>query len=339
MYQVIEPAIDITPVFSITWETTLKCNLDCSYCVSHDNTIPHPSMDDCFKTIDFLYEYVDTYLSSKNQKHQHVSFNIFGGESLAHPHIVEILDYAYHTHKNKYSWSLGINTVTNGIVKPKVWEKLIDYFDFLTVSHHSEVTPEEKDLFRRNILFLKEKGKNFQVSVLYNYERIKDCLDTIEWCKSNNVKYWARQLDGIKKSIKEQPITFVKKHDMPAKLGRSCCGGQKFNVNYDYDKEVSYIHDNNFSEWYCSVNQFFVFVKQVTREVFVNKDCRMAYDGIYGPIGTLDNARQIIENAKERVSSGKDYIVCKKDRCWCGLCAPKAKDKDAFDEILKRYRD
>jgi MoaA/NifB/PqqE/SkfB family radical SAM enzyme len=61
-----------TPHFQITWEATLKCNLDCSYCSpnDHNNKIPHPSLEDCLKTVDFLLEYVDVYMENKNPKHR-----------------------------------------------------------------------------------------------------------------------------------------------------------------------------------------------------------------------------------------------------------------------------
>ena len=99
----IEPAIDPTarPTFLLDWELTLKCNLDCSYCPTpqkvplslayHDNTADHPPLDECLKTIDFMYEYVDAYMKYKPRWTRAVVMNIYGGESLFHPDIAEIL--------------------------------------------------------------------------------------------------------------------------------------------------------------------------------------------------------------------------------------------------------
>ena len=336
MYTSVEPVG--TSFFSITWECTLKCNLDCSYCSSHDNSVPHPSLADCLQTIDFLYEYVDTYMSIKNPEFNHASFNIFGGESLFHPDIVEIVEYAYNKHRDgNYRWTLGINTVTNGIVKTKVWERLVDYFDYFTVSHHSEASLEEQELLKQNILYLKEKDKKFQVSILYHPGNMTNCMEMIAWCKKNDINHWARKMDTMPgKATKEIPITIVKRNESLSNtaLGRSCCGGQSFNVNQDYENTVSYIENNNFKDWYCSVNQYFVFVKQVTKEVFINKDCRMAYDGEYGPIGTLDDPNAIITELKDRIAQSNTHLICKKERCWCGLCTPKAKDKITYDVIM-----
>lgn len=48
-FDILEPLDNL--YFSVEWETTLKCNLDCSYCGKdgHDNTKPHPSLDDSLK--------------------------------------------------------------------------------------------------------------------------------------------------------------------------------------------------------------------------------------------------------------------------------------------------
>lgn len=356
MYQVIEPTVATNPFFSVTWESTLKCNLDCSYCSSHDNSIPHPSLGDCIKTVDFIYDYVDLYMSVKNSNHNHVSLNIFGGESLFHPNIVEILEYADTAYNQKqYSWTLGINTVTNAIVKPKVWDKLIKYFSYFTVSYHSECTEEDQELFKSNILTLKQHNKSYKVSVLMHPHRWNNCIKIIDWCKDNNINYLVRQLDD--NTIEEKfayapeqadwfynyagfkPIKLFKKGELVNlnNQGRSCCGGQEFNINQDYSCTHTYIPNNTFTDWHCSVNYFFVFIKQATKEVFNNKDCRMSYDKTVGPIGSLDDTDKIIHDLKHRLANGTSSIVCKKPRCWCGLCTPKAKDIATYNDVMKKY--
>lgn len=358
MYTSIEPEYGKDQFFSITWESTLKCNLDCRYCSSHDNSIPHPSLAECLQTIDFLYEYVNTYMQVKNEKQQHVSFNIFGGESLFHPNIHEILAYAISKHQiNKYDWTLGLSTITNAIVKPKVWNSIIDYFSYYTVSYHSESNQDEQHLFKQNVSLLRDLNKNYHVAILMNPLAWDNCIEMIEWCKTNNIKHLIRQLDDNTKEAKfaytnsqadwfythrgiEKPITFLKKGEKVNlnNQGRSCCGGQQLNVNKDYTCNTTYIPNNNFTDWYCSVNYFFVFVKQTTKEVFTNKDCKMSYDGIYGPIGTLDNCDLIIQDLKNRLSNNRLLpIICKKERCWCGLCSPKANTINEFSDIMIKY--
>ena len=51
--------------FQIAWESTLKCNLDCSYCGDgHDNKTEHPAFAECLDTVDFIYKYVISKCSS-----------------------------------------------------------------------------------------------------------------------------------------------------------------------------------------------------------------------------------------------------------------------------------
>jgi len=353
----IEPSLAQKPTFSITWESTMKCNLDCSYCSSHDNSIPHPDLEDCLKTVDFFFEYAELYLSVKNQEHSHVSFNIFGGESLFHPNIVEILEYSYKRHKDlNYTWSLGLNTVTNALVKQKVWEKLVGYIDFFTVSYHSESSAEDQKLIRENILFLKKQNKNFHCAVLMHPKNWDNCVAMVEWCKENNIPHVARNLDHHPSDTRflydteqvnwfnkirgiSKPIQIVKKDEKinTGATGRGCCGGQTMSINQDYSCTTSFISDNSFVDWSCGVNYFFVYARQTTKEVFINKDCKMNYDGEVGPIGTLDDTDLILSDLRERLKQPTVAITCKKSACWCGLCTPKANTKTTFDTIMKKY--
>ena len=87
-----------------------------------------------------------------------------------------------------------------------------------------------------------------------------------------------------------------------------------------------------------NVNQFFLFVKQLTGEVYVNKDCKMTFEGTVGPIGNLSNTDAIINTLKEQLINGQPIIQCKRDNCLCGLCAPKAKNLDTYQSIMKKYQ-
>ena len=56
------------PSFLLDWEVTKLCNLDCSYCSTgleggQDNNTKHPPLEECLRTIDFMYEYVDLYMT------------------------------------------------------------------------------------------------------------------------------------------------------------------------------------------------------------------------------------------------------------------------------------
>jgi hypothetical protein len=109
-------------------------------------------------------------------------------------------------------------------------------------------------------------------------------------------------------------------------------------LDQNYKERQYYVLDNKFPDWYCSVNQFFLFVKQVTGEIYVSKDCKMTFDGTVGPIGNLSDASSVIDELKNQLAQGQPIIQCKKHKCHCGLCAPKAKNLDTYQSIMKKYQ-
>ena len=120
-------------------------------------------------------------------------------------------------------------------------------------------------------------------------------------------------------------------------VGRACCGGRQVCTNKNLKQRHFYV-ENKFPDWYCSVNHFFLFVKQVNGEVYVNKDCKMNFDGKVGPIGTLSNTQQILSTLHDQLGSDSlPVIQCKKYNCFCGLCAPKAKDLKTYNAIMEKY--
>lgn len=358
-YTSVEPATK--PHFQITWESTLKCNLDCSYCSpnDHNNSIPHPSLEDCLQTVDFLLEYTDAYMEYKIPEHRNAGFNVFGGESFFHPNIIQILTYIKEQHK-KYNnrWTMSVQTVTNAVVKEKIWMAAIPLIDYYTVSYHSEALPDQQELVRKNLLLLKQHNKRFTCSILMHAGRWDNCQKMIEWCKENDIPYLPRQLDHSWHDFKyyynkEQTEWWDEVRGITTKAplykkiinivnmsqqGRSCCGGNPLSVNGDTSCSQTFIQGNNFKGWKCSVNYFFVYVKQVTKEIFLNKDCQMDFNGNVKAIGTVDEGSKIIKELKENLSNGTlPTVTCNKSKCWCGLCAPKAHDQETFNTMMEKY--
>jgi hypothetical protein len=64
----------------------------------------------------------------------------------------------------------------------------------------------------------------------------------------------------------------------------------------------------------------------------------MNFDGTVSPIGNLSNAQGIINELKTQLANGQPVIQCKKQKCLCGICAPKAKDLDTYKSIMKKYQ-
>lgn len=368
-FDCLEPAIDPTNriTFLLDWEMTMKCNLDCSYCSTdlenggHNNTVKHPKKNECFKSVDFMLEYVDLYMASKSSAFKKVVLNVYGGESLHHPDIVEILSYVKEKYESyKHKWDLTVTTTTNLIVPDSKLRKILPFIDKFTVSYHSQNTNKQHNQFKNNILLLQQQNKNFTCVVLMNPKLFDKCTEMIKWLEINKVKFLPRQLDQTfithnemyyqpnqviwfdnfyKSKASTQTIVLdgSKKTNLTQE-GRACCGGRKLSLNQNYKEKTFYIK-NNFFDWYCSVNHFFLFVKQVNGKIYTNKDCKMGFNGKVEPIGNLNNVGELLEYTKQGLQNKSlPTIQCKKSICFCGLCAPKSKDADNLTEILRKYQ-
>lgn len=365
----VEAAIDPNNrlTFLLDWELTMKCNLECDYCGSglhggRDNSTAHPPVEECLRAIDFMFAYAEQAISNKKSGLKAVVLNVYGGESLHHPKIVEILQAVHQRYAARpRTWSLKVTTTTNLIVSQKKLLDIIPLIDKFIVSYHTRNTDRQKQQFKNNILLLKQHQRDIKCSVLMHADpkRFADSQQFIEWCQQNNIVYFPKQLDGNPNSTKhsashnyqtQQVLWFKNIYDTNSvrtqsnisiddgadKLisqGRPCCGGRQLSVDQNYRQRNIFVN-NNFHGWHCSVDQFFLFIKQVNGEIYVNKDCKMNYQGDIGPIGNLSDTAAILQQQRQ----GTPTIVCAKTQCLCGLCAPKAKDVADFNKIMLKYQ-
>ena len=364
----LEPAMDPNNriTFLLDWELTLKCNLDCDYCEigtygGHDNSTNHPKLEDCLKTIDFAFDYVDAYMATKPRGIKYVILNVYGGEALHHPQIVEILQAAKDRYQ-KYSdrWHLTVTTTTNAIVSDKKLNKIISLVDEFTVSYHTNNTDRQKQQFKQNLLTLRDAGKRLKCVVLMHNEPalFEDAQAMIAWLGKNNIKHLPRQLDAApqehgtynssqvtwfenlynKKSYNKTINIATQEQTVDlADTGRACCGGRQLCSDQNYQQRNFFVV-NKFPDWYCSINHFFLYIKQINGEIYTGKDCKMNFEGSVGPIGNLSNADELLDWTKQRLANNDLPIIqCKKYKCYCGLCAPKAKNLSDFNSIFKKY--
>jgi pyruvate-formate lyase-activating enzyme len=355
-FDTLEP-INSHNAFQIAWETTLKCNLDCSYCGDgHDNRTEHPPLEDNLSTIDFIIEYVNIYMSTKSKDAKSANLNIQGGESIFHPNIVEILEYAKNKKKKYLDWNLDVSLITNAVIGFKRWQKIAALVDYFTISFHAESLPKQHKMFKDNVLHLKETGKSFHVAILMHPKHWDTCIEMIEWCKANDIKAVPRQIDhtllefrfnynseqieyitGIKKiPTVTKVISFFKNGINLSSEGRACCSGQTLCTNGT--TSTNYVQGNNFKNWHCSVNKFFLYIRQTTGEIYTNKDCKMNLDSKVGVLGYLKNSEDLLNDLKIKIETNTlPDIICKKHSCWCGMCAPKASTKELYNKIMEKY--
>jgi len=343
----------------------MKCNLECSYCRSgtyggRDNSTAHPPVSECLKTIDFMFEYANLYMSTKPNGLKYVVLNVYGGESLHHPDIVEILKQVRAKHAQyQDQWHLTITTTTNAIVSHKKLASIIPLIDEFTVSYHVENSDKNKQLFRDNLLAIKAANRRQKCIVLMHPESelFNDCNAMIDWLTENDIKYLPRQLDHSEYQTqfnyepqqvvwfnklysnkgKHQEIKVVAETTDLARTGRACCGGRQLCADQKY-RERTFFVNNKFPDWFCSVNHFFLYIKQVNGEIFANKDCKMNFDNEVGPIGNLSNTQALIDQTQKWLHTDTMPVIqCKKPECFCGVCAPKASTREEFDKIFKKY--
>jgi len=364
----------ITPsnplTFLLDWELTMKCNLDCSYCGvgengGHDNSTQHPKLSDCLSSLDFMFEYADLYTQNKRSTRKQVILNVYGGESLHHPDIVEIFA-SIDDKKAKYtSWNLTVTCTTNALVTAKKLLAVMPYIQQFTISYHTESNAKQQAQFKENLLLLKQHNKEFKCLILMNPPEhyFRNAIDMIEWCKLNGINYLPKQLDiaeneskdKVKWHSKKQIIWFnklysdrsfnaninidtSKKSANLSQEGRACCGGRQTCTDQDYKTRHFYI-DNHFPDWYCSVNEYFLFVKQVNGKIYTNKDCKMNFDGQIAPIGNLNNTKALLDYTRTNITNNSMPIIqCKSKSCLCGLCAPKAQSIDTYRQIMLKYK-
>jgi pyruvate-formate lyase-activating enzyme len=363
------------PSFLLDWEITKLCNLDCSYCPSgiegsHDNTTKHPPVEDCLKTIDFMYKYVDLYMQHKKPSQRKVILNVYGGESIFHPNIVDILKQCREEYKKyKDSWHLTITCTTNGIIGPNQWKKIVPLIDEFTVSYHTETLSKQRQQYINNVLYLKKENKKFKCVIMMhnNPDYFAEAEKMVEFCIENNLRYVKKPLDNVEEEWAYTPEQFSKlktfwmnavplskqkeykdslksvgtNNEVQSIMeGRPCCGGRKLSLNNDLKSCVSFVQKQGFRDWYCSVNWFFLFVQQLTGNVYTNKDCRTSTTGKIEPLGNLNNYDVILDRLQQQFDTqSMPVIKCIKDVCVCGFCAPKADNIEDFKELLGRNLD
>lgn len=359
-FSVLEPAIDPANkiTFLLDWELTMKCNLDCSYCPpgvhgGHDNSTAHPDLAQAIQAIDFMFAYADLYMQYKPQGLKYVVLNVYGGEALYYPHIEKILQEVrqrYQPYQDR--WHLTVTSTTNLILSDKKLQDILPYIDEFTISFHAESSEKQRAQFKKNALEIQRRGNRSKCIVMMHNRQdlFPVCLDMINWLEQNNIKYLAKQIDSQTPNFyhKDQIVWFDKRYESNlaehnenldiSDTGRACCGGRSMCQDQQYKSHTGFVLDNKFPGWSCSVNWFFLFVKQYTQEVYVNKDCKMNFDGTVGPIGTLHESNKILEQTRSWLENkNMPVITCSKYKCHCGLCAPKAQKIEQYHAIFKKY--
>jgi hypothetical protein len=138
-----------------------------------------------------MFEYVDQYMHRKPNGLKYATLNVYGGESLHHPDIVEILSQIqekYHPYRDR--WHLTVTTTTNAIVAHEKLLKILPYIDEFTVSSHVDCTPKQKQQFKENLLTIQSFNKRLKCVVMMhdNPQLFQEAQDFLSWLKKNQIR-------------------------------------------------------------------------------------------------------------------------------------------------------
>jgi hypothetical protein len=316
-----------------------------------------------------------------------VILNLYGGESLLHPDIVKILEYAKNLYQEHYKdrWFLSLTTTTNGVIGQNRMREVMPYFESMTVSYHTESTDKQRQQCLNNILMLHESGKRVQVNVMMHKQEEKwnECNRVIDIFKERSIRYIPYVIGDSNQRLadpdpnssyykhthtySEQQVQWFKDHwiskareknkeDVEEELnrkelmqapdgkwivrsmGRMCCGGKELCTNNNQKERTYYVTESDFKDWYCSVNWYFLFVRQYQESIYHHKMCKATFGQRRDKIGYLPDAEKILEELEHKLSTKTmPIIVCPNNYCGCGFCAPKAQELETFKDIMKKH--
>jgi hypothetical protein len=124
-------------------------------------------------------------------------------------------------------------------------------------------------------------------------------------------------------------------------IGRPCCGSRTMCLSSQgTDQKTKFAPSREFKGWHCSVNWFFMHIEQQTDSVFHHQTCQAKFGQKRGPIGKLSDGEAILAELEAQLKAGiMPTIICPKQTCGCGLCAPKSIDPVKYEKVLANHVD
>lgn len=361
-------------VFQVTWDLGRRCNYDCSYCPAHrhDNFSPHASLDELKSAVDFLFEYIDTYMEKRSYKHTSISFT--GGEPTVNPNFIPFVKYLKEEYEAKYKdkWFCGFALTSNGAMSAKMADAVMENLGHITVSYHAESDNKLKQQVRDRIKQFHDADYSISCNVMFHAAYFDECKDLCDYLHDLGVKYVPRiigeepdsksnfahmytdeQLDYMKNywtyknaelnETKEEAAVLSaagektsEKKKLGMTIGRPCCGSREMCLSLNGESRKSTFVDlREFKGWHCSVNYFFLHLEQQTDSVFHHQTCQARFDQTRGPIGKISEGAKILKDLKEKMNNNTlPTIICPKHTCGCGLCAPKSKYEENYNNVM-----
>ena len=218
---------------------------------------------------------------------------------------------------------------------------------------------------------------SLMVNVMFHAAYFDECKELCDLLHQNNIQYVPRvigeepesrstfahdytdeQLDYMKNYWKYKNASLNDEREVANKLsaageptneskkagwaiGRPCCGNREMCLSAkQQDRTAKFVDFRNFKGWNCSVNWFFLHLEQQTDSVYHHQTCQARFDQTRGAIGKISEGHKIIEDLRKKLESRTmPTVVCPKQTCGCGLCAPKSVHLDNYKKVISRHVD
>ena len=162
-----------------------------------------------------------------------------------------------------------------------------------------------------------------------------------QWMKD----YWIRKNEKkndegeIAKQLSAVGEKTTEKKKLGMKAGRPCCGSRDM-LLHTGTKSIrsNFVNLREFKGWNCSVNWFFLHLEQQTDSVFHHQTCQAKFNGKRGRIGKISEGPAIIADLRHKMETKTmPTIICPKQTCGCGLCAPKSMASEKYLDVIKNH--
>jgi sulfatase maturation enzyme AslB (radical SAM superfamily) len=243
----------------------------------------------------------------------------------------------------------------------KLKKQVVDNIYYLTekkfplktnVMFHAEYFEECKDL----CLQLDRDSIGFVPRLIGEHEDSHNSFahkytdEQLAWFK----EYWANKNAKLNESkvAKEAKVSHEasavqteksQEKKLARELGRPCCGSRTMEVcsNDGEWKKSQFLEFAKFRNWHCSVNWFFLHIEQQTDTIWHHQTCQARFDGTRGPIGSITENRKILDDLRTNIENNTMPVIqCPLGpgkHCGCGLCVPKATEKQQLFDILPSH--
>lgn len=256
----------------------------------------------------------------ENFGHATVSYHSESDDKLKQQVKDRILQFAYQGPLHQFTVSVNV------MFHAEYFDECVELCDFLK-AHEVDFVPR---------VIGEEPDSKPSFAHKYNKEQLqwfKDYWKRINDEKNEQEVSWSLSAASNKTENKEKVLG--------QNIGRPCCGSRDMMLyNGNNSRKSNFVDFREFKGWNCSVNWFFLHLEQQTDSIYHHQTCQARLDGTRGPIGKISEGHLLIEQLRKKLETGTlPTIICPRQTCGCGLCAPKSMNKEKYMNVIKNHID